>query len=44
MGENTVPTPAPARNEDDEEEDEATTEAHRILRPVVGKSQFFAPR
>ena len=33
-----------ARNDDDDEEEEASTEEHRILRRIVGKSQFLAPR
>ena len=37
-------TPAVNRNDDDEDEDEASTEEHRILRRIVGKSQFLAPR
>ena len=35
---------ASARNEDCEDDEELSTEEHRILRRVVGKSQFFAPR
>ena len=33
-----------ARNGDDEEEEEASTEEHRILGRMVGKSWFLAPR
>ena len=39
-----VVTPTLARNDDDEDEEEAGTEKHRILRRIVGKSQFLAPR
>ena len=31
-------------DDDDDDEDEASTEEHRILRRIVGKSQFPAPR
>ena len=41
---NPVVTLALARNDDDEDKDKASTEEHRILRRVVGKSQFLAPR
>ena len=33
-----------ARNDDDEDEEEACTEERRILRRIVGKSQFMTPR
>ena len=33
-----------AHNVEDDSEDEATTKERRILRRVVGKSQFLAPR
>ena len=39
-----VVTLALTLNDDDDDEDEATTEEHRILRRIVGKSQFLAPR
>ena len=39
-----VVTPTLARNDYDEDEEEASTEKHRILRRIVGKSQFLAPR
>ena len=39
-----VVTLALARNDDDEDEEEASTEEHRILRRIVGKSQSLAPR
>ena len=38
-----VVAPALARNDDDEDE-EASTEEHRTLQRIVGKSQFLAPR
>ena len=40
----TVVTPAVNRNDNDDEEEEASTEQHRILRRLVGKSQFLALR
>ena len=40
-----VVTPALSRNDDDDEGDEeASVEEHRILRRIVGKSQFLVPR
>ena len=39
-----VVTPAVNRNDDDDEEEEVSAEEHRILRRIVGKSQFLAPR
>ena len=39
-----VVTPAVNRNDDDDDEEEASAEKHRILRRIVGKSQFLAPR
>ena len=39
-----VVTLAVNRNEDDDEDEEASAEEHRILRRIVGKSQFLAPR
>ena len=33
-----------ARNDDDGKEEEPSTEEHRTLRRIVGKSQFLAPR
>ena len=39
-----VVTPAVNRNDDDDEEEEASAEEQRILRLIVGKSQFLAPR
>ena len=36
-------TPAVNRNDDDDEDEEASAEEHRILRRIVGKSQFLAP-
>ena len=39
-----VVTSALARTDDDEDEEAASTEEHRILRRIVGKSQFLAPR
>ena len=39
-----VVTPAVNRNDDDDEDEEASAEEHRILRSIVGKSQFLAPR
>ena len=39
-----VVTPAVNRNDDDDEAEEASAEEHRILRRIVGKSQFLAPR
>ena len=39
-----VATPAVNRNDDDDESEEASAEEHRILRRIVGKSQFLAPR
>ena len=41
---NPVVTPALGRNDDDEHEHEANTDEHQILRRVLGKSQFLAPR
>ena len=37
-----VVTPAVNRNDDDDEDEEASAEEHRILRRIVGKSQFLA--
>ena len=37
-------TPALNRNDDDDDEEEASALEHRILRRIVGKSQFLAPR
>ena len=40
-----VVTLAVARNDDDDDdEEEASAEEHRILRCIVGKSQFLVPR
>ena len=39
-----VVTPAVSRNDDDDEEEEASAEEHRILRRIVGKSQFLPLR
>ena len=39
-----VVTPALARNDGDEDEEEESTEERRILRRIVGKAQFLAPR
>ena len=39
-----VVTPAFARNDHDEDEEEASTKEHRILRRILGTSQFQAPR
>ena len=39
-----VVTLAVNRNDDDDEEEESSAEEHRILRRIVGKSQFLAPR
>ena len=39
-----VITPEVNRNDDDDEEEEASAEEHRILRRIVGKSQFLARR
>ena len=39
-----VVTPAVNRNDDDDEEDEASVEERCILRRIVGKSPFLAPR
>ena len=39
-----VVTPALACNDDDGDDEEASPVEHRILRRVVGKSQFVAPR
>ena len=39
-----VVTPAVNRNDDDDEDEEASAEEHRILRRIVGKTQFLAPR
>ena len=39
-----VVTPAVNRNDDDGEDEEVSAEEHRILRRIVGKSQFLAPR
>ena len=43
-GSKLVVTPALARNDDDEDEEEASTEEHRMLRRIVGESQFLTPR
>ena len=39
-----VVTPAVNRNDDDHETDEASAKEHRILRRIVGRSQFLALR
>ena len=39
-----VVSPAVNRNDDDDDEEEASAEGHRILRRIVDKSQFLAPR
>ena len=39
-----VVTLAVNRNDDDDEDEEASAEEHRILRRIVGKTQFLAPR
>ena len=41
---NPVVTSVLARDDGNEDEDEASTEEYRTLRPVVGKSEFIAPR
>ena len=37
-------TPAVNRNNDDDDDEEASVEEHRILRRIVGKSQFLVHR